>query len=150
MGVGGVHAALAMGWCSCSFPEQGSNLKRYWGDQNYGPSYLEGVGGKWLSLFRLLLLPYFALVWRVEYGQQISDGKACVKKRLAFVQLVSGVVWRISLLLRGVRQAAGRTRTGSSMLSVPWDYSVDKQVVCFNEREMNTGTLAVMSKRSNL
>ena len=30
------------------------------------------------------------------------------------------------------------------MLSVPWDYSVNKQLLWFNEREMNTGTLAVI------
>lgn len=37
------------------------------------------------------------------------------------------------------------------MLSVPCDYSVDKHVLCFNEREINTGHLALMSqRRSNL
>lgn len=30
------------------------------------------------------------------------------------------------------------------MLSVPWDYSVNKQLLWFNEREMNAGTLAVI------
>lgn len=41
----------------------------------------------------LLPLLYFALAWRIGYGQQITDGKVYVKKSLAFVQLVSGAFW---------------------------------------------------------
>lgn len=108
-----------------------------------------------MTSFLCLLLLHFALfslegrIWTKDYWWK----SVCSEKpRLAFVELVSGALWRISLLLRGVRQEPGRTRTGGPMmLSVPWDYSVNKPLLWFNKREMNTGTLAVMSKRrSNL
>lgn len=103
----------------------------------------------------LLLLPHFALCG-LEGRIQTTDywwKSKCLKEKQGWNLYDWLVVHsREFHWLWAVRQEPGRTRTGGSMmLSVSWDYSVNKQLLWFNEREMNTGTLAIMSnRRSNL
>ena len=82
---------------------------------------MEGVGGKWLASF--CLLPSFALVQREEYGKQIIDGKVYVEKH-------KNKTWLPALVVSGAFhcffEVLDRNQNQDWILSVPWDFSVNK------------------------